>query len=114
MVGVVFAGLLHRVRLAILIADALGLGLYGVYGAQKALLAEVGGLLASMDASAKALEKAARESQATLGAEAQAAAYRDRVTTALVRLRGDVDALEALLPADLWPVPPYSELLFKL
>jgi uncharacterized membrane protein YeiH len=41
LVGVLFAGLLHRLRLAILIADAVGLGLYGVYGAQKALLADL-------------------------------------------------------------------------
>lgn len=41
LVGVLFAGVLHRLRLAILIADAAGLGLYGVYGAQKALLADL-------------------------------------------------------------------------
>ena len=29
-------------------------------------------------------------------------------------LRADVDALEAIIPADLWPVPTYAELLFKL
>jgi uncharacterized membrane protein YeiH len=40
-VGVLFAGLLHRLRLVILLADAVGLGLYGVYGAQKALLADL-------------------------------------------------------------------------
>jgi uncharacterized membrane protein YeiH len=40
-VGVLFAGVLHRLRLVILLADAVGLGLYGVYGAQKALLADL-------------------------------------------------------------------------
>ncbi|MCM2333642.1 MAG: TRIC cation channel family protein [Anaeromyxobacteraceae bacterium] len=40
-VGVFFAGVLHRLRLVILLADAVGLGLYGVYGAQKALLSEL-------------------------------------------------------------------------
>jgi uncharacterized membrane protein YeiH len=39
--GVFFAGVLHRLRLVILLADAVGLGLYGVYGAQKALLADL-------------------------------------------------------------------------
>jgi uncharacterized membrane protein YeiH len=38
-VGVLFARRLHQLRLVILLADALGLGLYSVYGAQKALLA---------------------------------------------------------------------------
>jgi len=41
LVGVLFAGVLHRLRLVILLADAVGLGLYGVYGAQKALLADL-------------------------------------------------------------------------
>jgi uncharacterized membrane protein YeiH len=38
-VGIFFARWLHRLRLVILLADALGLALYTVYGAQKALLA---------------------------------------------------------------------------
>jgi len=40
-VGVLFAGVLHRLRLIILLADAVGLGLYAVYGAQQALLADL-------------------------------------------------------------------------
>jgi len=44
----------------------------------------------------------------------QGAAYRDKVFPAMVDLRGDIDALEAILPADLWPVPVYSDLLFNL
>jgi len=38
-VGVLFAPWIHRLRVVILLADALGLGLYAVYGAQKAILA---------------------------------------------------------------------------
>ena len=38
-VGAIFASVLHRLRLLLLLADALGLGLYAVYGAQKAVLA---------------------------------------------------------------------------
>ncbi len=37
--GVLFARVLHRLRLVILLADAVGLGLYAVYGAQQAILA---------------------------------------------------------------------------
>ncbi len=37
--GVIFARALHRLRLVVAIVDALGLGLYAVYGAQKAMLA---------------------------------------------------------------------------
>ena len=39
---------------------------------------------------------------------------RDRVLPALTRLRDAVDAVEAMSPADLWPVPTYTELLFQL
>ena len=37
--GVVFARGFHRLRLVVAVIDALGLGLYAVYGAQKAMLA---------------------------------------------------------------------------
>ena len=37
--GVLFARGFHRLRLVVAIVDALGLGLYAVYGAQKAMLA---------------------------------------------------------------------------
>ena len=29
-------------------------------------------------------------------------------------LRTDIDALEMIVPGDMWPVPTYAELLFKL
>jgi uncharacterized membrane protein YeiH len=38
-VGVLFSRVAHRLKLVLLLADALGLGLYAVYGAQKAVLA---------------------------------------------------------------------------
>ena len=45
--GVLFARGFHRLRLVVAIVDALGLGLYAVYGAQKAMLAGLP-LLAAM------------------------------------------------------------------
>jgi len=38
----------------------------------------------------------------------------DKVIPAQTALRGDIDALEMLLPEKLWPVPTYAEMLFKL
>jgi glutamine synthetase len=29
-------------------------------------------------------------------------------------LRVDIDAVEMIVPRDMWPVPTYTELLFKL
>jgi uncharacterized membrane protein YeiH len=38
-VGVLFASTFHRLKLVVAIADAIGLGLYAVYGAQRGMLA---------------------------------------------------------------------------
>ncbi|TLN21987.1 glutamine synthetase type III, partial [bacterium] len=87
----------------------------GEYGeVQKAILAEVGALLKSAYKNLKTLEAATKEAQGIWNVEKQAKSYRDKVFTACTALRGDIDALEALLPRDIWPVPVYSDLLFKL
>jgi len=44
----------------------------------------------------------------------RAEAYRDKVIPAMQALRADIDALEMIVPRDLWPVPTYTDLLFKL
>jgi glutamine synthetase len=82
--------------------------------AQKALLAEVQRLLDSAYLNVKKLGEATAKAVAVEGAEKQAVAFRDKVVTALVTLRKDVDALESIIPRDLWPVPVYSDLLFRL
>ncbi|MDW7711556.1 MAG: glutamine synthetase III [Deferrisomatales bacterium] len=81
---------------------------------QKDLLAQVGGLLQSAVKAAAALEKEAAKAQGAAGVEKQSAAYRDKVVPALAALRSPIDALEAVTARDLWPVPTYSDLLFKL
>ena len=87
----------------------------GKYGSvQKGLLEEVGKLLESTGKKVAKLEEETRKAQAIGAVDKQAAAYRDKVFTAMTDLRGDIDALEAILPDTLWPVPTYSELLFKL
>lgn len=60
------------------------------------------------------LEAAVEKAQATTDTVKQAQAYRDKVFTAMQALRGDVDSLEMMVPADTWPVPTYTDLLFKL
>lgn len=44
----------------------------------------------------------------------QGEVYRDKVIPAMQALRGDIDALEMVVPADMWPVPTYTDLLLKL
>jgi glutamine synthetase len=55
-----------------------------------------------------------KKAQGVGAIEAKAKAYRDSVFKAQVDLRADIDALETILPSDLWPVPTYAEMLFKL
>lgn len=81
---------------------------------QKALLAEVSTLLESAAKRVKKLEDEVVKAQKIGQVDKQAAAYRDKVFTAMQSLRADIDALEGIMPADLWPVPVYSDLLFKL
>jgi len=60
------------------------------------------------------LEAAIEKAQAVTDTVKQAESYRDKVFTIMQALRGDIDSLEMLVPADTWPVPTYTDLLFKL
>ncbi len=60
------------------------------------------------------LEAAADKAGAIADNRASALAYHDAVTTALAATRAVIDTLEPIVPADIWPVPVYSDLLFKV
>jgi len=81
---------------------------------QKALLAEVSKHLESAASNVKKLEAETAKAQSISGVDKQSAAFRDKVFPAMQALRTDIDALEGIMPRDLWPVPVYSDLLFKL
>lgn len=80
---------------------------------QKAELAKVSALLASATKKLAALEGVLKKTQAIENGDKKAESYRDVVIPAMNSLRSDIDALETRLPADLWPVPTYAEMLFK-
>ncbi|MHB1183907.1 MAG: glutamine synthetase III family protein [Desulfobulbia bacterium] len=87
----------------------------GKYGSvQKGLLEEVGKHLESAGKKVAKLEEETKKAQGISDVAKQGAAYRDKVFPAMTALRADIDALEAIMPADLWPVPTYSDLLFNL
>ncbi|MHB1014621.1 MAG: glutamine synthetase III family protein [Desulfurivibrionaceae bacterium] len=87
----------------------------GKYGSvQKGLLEEVGKHLEAAGKKVAKLEEETNKAQGIAAVDKQGAAYRDKVFPAITALRADIDALEAILPDNLWPVPTYSELLFKL
>ena len=81
---------------------------------QEDLLRKLGSLLASAHKNLARLEGAVAKAQATTDTVKKAESYRDNVVTAMQALRVDVDALEMLVPRDMWPVPNYADLLFKL
>ncbi len=93
-------------------ASASAAGKHG--GVQKKLLEQISSLLDSASKKVDKLETETRNARGIEDVGKQTAAFRDRVLPAMNALREDVDQLEELLPADIWPVPCYSELLFKL
>jgi glutamine synthetase len=52
------------------------------------------------------------EHEANGDAEKHARYFRDRVVPAMGALRETADALESIVPQDLWPLPTYREMLF--
>jgi glutamine synthetase len=81
---------------------------------QKDLLKRLSPLLTSAYGNLTKLEAAVGKAQVVTGSVKMAEAYRDKVIPLMQALRKDVDGLETIVPRDMWPVPPYSDLLFKL
>ncbi len=81
---------------------------------QKALLTKVSAAIEAIDVKVSALEAALSAASAVADTKARAQAFRDKVFSGILSLRTDVDALEAVVPADMWPVPTYAELLYRI
>ena len=81
---------------------------------QQDLLKKLSSLIASSYKGLEKLEAAAAKAQGIADTVKKAENYRDKVVTAMQALRTDIDAMEMIVPRDMWPVPTYAELLFKL
>ena len=81
---------------------------------QEDILKKLGSLLASSYKSLTSLEAAVMKAKEVDDCFKKAETYRDEVTTAMKSLRSEIDAIEMLVPSDMWPVPTYADLLFKL
>jgi glutamine synthetase len=81
---------------------------------QKDLLKKIAALLASSYKNLTRLEAAVTKAKKVDDCVKKAETCRDEVVTAMQTLRSDIDALEMLVPRDMWPVPTYADLLFKL
>ena len=78
------------------------------------LLAKVSSLTASIYNKVKALDKAVIEAKNVSETGALALYYRNTVFQAMSELRENVDELEGCVPAEVWPVPSYADLLFSV
>jgi len=76
-------------------------------------LAKLTGLFNSAVKKLAGLESALDAASNAADLDKKAESFRDKVFAAQADLRKDVDALEVLLPASLWPVPTYAEMLFQ-
>jgi glutamine synthetase len=81
---------------------------------QKELLIKASSLLDSASNKVADLEELVKKTHHISDTPKRAAAFRDKVVPAMNDLRADIDALEGFVPAELWPVPTYAEMLFKL
>jgi glutamine synthetase len=81
---------------------------------QEDILKKLSVLLASAYRNLGKLEAATAKAQLTADTVKKAETYRDKVVTAMQTLRIDIDALEMIVPRDMWPMPTYADLLFKL
>ncbi|HBE03434.1 MAG: glutamine synthetase [Spirochaetes bacterium GWF1_41_5] len=85
----------------------------GKSSAVKTILEKIISLLDSIQNKTINLENSAKKARAESSAVKQAELYRDSVFIGIRELREDIDTLETLMPADLWPVPTYADMLFN-
>lgn len=81
---------------------------------QKALLRKITLLLESAEQALELLESAIKKTQALHETKDRAFNCRNKIVPAMNQLRSDIDALEMIIPSELWPVPSYADMLFKL
>ncbi|MDD2533821.1 MAG: glutamine synthetase III [Eubacteriales bacterium] len=87
----------------------------GDVSVEKELFSKVNISMKSLSANIAKLEKAIDTAANLHGdTKAQAEAYRDLVFKAMGEVRADADLLETIVDADYWPLPTYSDLLFKV
>ncbi len=79
---------------------------------QTKLLKRLCDLIATLESSVEALDRAVDKAAGTKGVEKHAERYREDVVPAMAVLRQGADELETIVDAKLWPLPSYAEMLF--
>lgn len=82
--------------------------------AQTELLKETSSLVSALKQNIDKLQTVTKQAQEIADAYEQAVYYRDQVFTTMGEVRQVADQLEVIVDANLWPLPTYSEMLFKL
>ena len=67
-----------------------------------------------MDASTGKLEKALARCESAQTLLENAEMHRDEVRAVMADLRRDTDAMERLVSAEDWPMPTYTDLLYRV
>ena len=81
-------------------------------GPQKEMLENVCSLIATLNDSISKLENEVTKGKKVVKTTEKARFSRDKIVTAMQALRATADELEAIVDAELWPVPTYAEMLF--
>jgi len=81
---------------------------------QENLLKKINILMTSSYKNLSRLESTLAKTQGINDVVKKAETYRDEVVAVIQLLRKDIDSLESIVPRDMWPVPTYTDLLFKL
>ena len=80
----------------------------------KKKLTDVSSLVEEAAKIADKLDADRKSTKAVVDVHAQANTYHDKVFADMEALRAPIDRLEKILPKDVWPMPTYEELLFKI
>ncbi|MDC0977665.1 glutamine synthetase III [bacterium] len=80
--------------------------------AQGELLNALSKTISSFKSNIERLESTTEKAAAIDETLKMSESYRDNVFTTMKALRADGDALEDMIPADIWPLPTYAEMIF--
>ena len=81
-------------------------------GPQKEMLENVCNLIAAMKDNISKLDGVVSEGRKVIGTTEKGRFSRDNIVPAMQALRATSDELEAIVDAELWPIPTYAEMLF--
>ncbi|MBN1465470.1 glutamine synthetase III [candidate division KSB1 bacterium] len=81
---------------------------------EKALLGQINSSIAELITGCGAIRHAVEKAEAIEALPEKAEQLSDTIVDLLAKVRGPADALECLVPDDLWPLPKYSEMLYVI